>query len=125
MLAHWARTQVGVALSSGEAELNAALKVGCEALCMKIMAEELCMNVGIELFGDSSAAKGTLARQGSGKVKHLETKQLWMQEKVLNGTVKYTKIPRARNAADAMTHHWASAEGEKHFKNMGIVAATT
>lgn len=32
LIANWARTQVGVALSSGKAELNAELKVGCEAI---------------------------------------------------------------------------------------------
>ena len=78
LLAHWSRTQVGVALSSGEAELNAALKTACESIGLRVMAEEMNIELSIEINGDSSAAKGTLARQGSGKIKHLHTKQLWI-----------------------------------------------
>ena len=122
LIAHWARTQVGVALSSGEAELNAALKVGCEAIGVKVMGKELGIEMGIELYGDSSAAKGTLSRQGSGKVKHLETKQLWLQEKIASGLISYHKVPRAWNHADAMTHHWTLVDGDKHFNRMGIRA---
>jgi len=124
LLGHWARTQVGVALSSGEAELNAALKVGTEAIGVDVMSKEMGIVLEIELLGDSSAAKGTLSRQGSGKVKHLETKQLWLQEKIASGYIKYTKIPRAKNVADALTHYWTAAEGEKHFKRMGVEPVT-
>ena len=35
LVAHWSRTQVSVALSSAEAELNAAVKAACEAIGMK------------------------------------------------------------------------------------------
>ena len=65
LVAHWSRTQVSVALSSAEAELNAAVKVACG---------HLGMPVTIKMFGDSSAMKGTLSRKGSGKVKHLEAR---------------------------------------------------
>jgi len=122
LLAHWARTQIGVALSSGEAELNAALKAGCEAIGVQVMSEELGISISINMFGDSSAAKGTLSRQGSGKIKHLETKQLWLQEKILSGVISYTKIPRSVNFSDAMTHYWTAPEGEQHFKRMNIMA---
>ena len=34
LVAHWSRTQVCVALSSAQAELNAAVKAACEAIGM-------------------------------------------------------------------------------------------
>ena len=120
LVAHWARTQVGIALSSGEAELNAALKVVCEAIGVEVMGRELGYELKIDAAGDSSAALGTMSRQGSGKIKHLETKQLWLQEKVLQGKVKYRKIPRAQNVADALTHYWTAGDGAVHFKSMGL-----
>jgi len=125
LLAHWARTQIGVALSSGEAELNSALKLGCEAIGIQVMASELEINLNIEMYGDSSAAKGTLARQGSGKIKHLSTKQLWLQEKVTSGDIKYHKIPRAKNASDVLTHHWVGPEGSRHFRRRGVEPVAT
>ena len=40
VLGHWSRTQPTVALSSGEAEVNAALKGGCEILSVKELLEQ-------------------------------------------------------------------------------------
>ena len=51
-LTHWSRTQSGVALSSGEAELNAALKGGAEGLGIQTMAYDLGWQVDIEVVGD-------------------------------------------------------------------------
>ena len=56
--------------------------------------------------GDSSACKGTLNRIGSGRIKHLETRQLWMQQHIKQGTLKFIKIPREINSADLLTKHW-------------------
>jgi len=124
LIAHWSRTQANVALSSGEAELNAALKVVSEGIGVEVLAAELGDKYEIDAVGDSSAAAGTLSRQGSGKIKHLEAKQLWLQEKIRVGRVKYKKIPRAINSADAMTHYWTNADGEKHFRRMNLRTVT-
>lgn len=40
---------------------------------------------------------------GDGKVKHLYTRFLWMQEVVRKGLVKLGKILRSNNAADVIT----------------------
>ena len=45
----------------------------------------------VKINGDSSAVKGILARRGCGKVKHLEVKQLWLQEQVRSGKVDFQK----------------------------------
>ena len=58
LVAHWSRTQVSVALSSAEAELNAAVKAACEAIGMKQLCGHLGMPVTIKMFSDSSAMKG-------------------------------------------------------------------
>ena len=76
--------------------------------------------VELELFGDSTASRGVLLREGCGKIKHLDVKQLWMQEKVGAGRFEVTQIPRAGNVADALTHHW-SAEAAAHYASMGLV----
>ena len=114
----WSRTQQLIALSSAEAELNASVKAAQEGLSLKHMAEELGDTVWLRLRGDSSANDGILKRSGAGKVKHLSIRQLWLQEKVEEGTLWHEKIPRPTNCADAMTHHFTRAEGEIHFKGM-------
>ena len=119
LVSHWSRTQQTVALSSGEAELNASLKGACESLGEKVMLEELGLKVGIIMYGDSSASQGTIQRQGAGRVKHLSVKQLWIQERVAQKELVTEKIARAHNCADSLTHAWTTAD-LKHFKRMNI-----
>ena len=82
------------------------------------------MDLKIEVLTDSSAAKGILQRRGSGKVKHLEAKQLWVQELVAKNKMVCRKIPRNENPSDAMTHHWSGIDGQEHFKKMGLVCSS-
>ena len=97
LLTHWSRTQSCVALSSGEAELNAMLKAGCEGLSMKYLLEDIGEVKGLHLRGDSSASHGTLNRLGAGRIKHLHTRQLWLQERVYSGEVSVEKVGRSIN----------------------------
>ena len=73
LLLHYSRTQAGVALSSAEAELNGALKMGCEILGISQFCRELGDDMEVKMNGDSSAVKGILARRGCGQVKGGET----------------------------------------------------
>ena len=97
LVTHWSRTQTCIALSSGEAELNAMLKAACEGLSLQYLITEVGVEAGLHLVGDSSASHGTLNRLGSGRVKHLQTRQLWLQEKVHGGEITLEKVPRERN----------------------------
>ena len=90
-----------VCLSSAEAELNAALKMGCEILGMSQFCSEFGYTMKTTINGDSSAVKGILACRGCGKVKHLEVKQLYLQEQVRSGKVEFQKISRKNNPSDA------------------------
>ena len=121
LLSHWARTQQGVALSSAEAELNAAIKAGCESLGVRHMVQEMGKDLGVRVLGDSSAVKGIVSRKGVGRVKHLHTRQLWLQEQIQQKEMAFEKIPRAIISADALTHHYTKAEGMKHFTRMSLI----
>ena len=119
-IAHWSRTQATIALSSGEAELNAALKGGVELLGAGTMVEELGANCALVLRGDSAASKGILSREGAGRLKHISVRQLWMQDIVANRGVSIEQIPRAINTGDAFTKHWGP-DGPSHFARMQVV----
>ena len=67
---------------------------------------------------------GTLSRKGSGKVKHLETRQVWLQEHVALGNVVLLKVHRDLNLADALTHFWSKADCIKHFSKMSLQATS-
>ena len=92
-----------VALSSGEAELKATCKGVAEGLGLQTLAAFLTQApVPLEHFGDATAAFGILKREGSGALKHLDVRQLWVQEVVRRPGVSTVKIPRAVNLADAL-----------------------
>ena len=120
-LGHWSRTQATISLSSGEAELNAALKGGAELLGLCTMLGEIGLDTSAVLLGDSSACHGTLHRDGAGRMKHLELRQLWLQAKVKSGVIDYVKIPREQNPSDSLAKAWA-ADGPKHFEMAGFSA---
>ena len=87
---------------------------------LKHLSGEIGLEFDIEIKTDSSSGKGILSRQGCGKVKHLEARQLWLQQKVLDKEVKIVKVPRKENPSDACTHYWSNIDGEKHFKVIGV-----
>ena len=95
---------MGVALSIAEAELNAALKMGFENLGISQFCRQLGDDMKVKINGDSSAVKAILARRGCGKVKHLELKQLWLQEQVRSRKVDFHKVSGKNNMSDDLTH---------------------
>ena len=110
LIGHWSKMQVGVALSSGEAELNAQVKGIAEGICLRNISKDWGITVGLSSWCDSSAARGILNRIGVGKIKHLDVKQLWVQQHTNNGDVSVHRVPRIHNAADHLTHAGTATE---------------
>ena len=121
LISHWSSTQSVIALSSAEAELNALVKMTSEALGIKNTLLELGRMYSIVTLTDSSASHAILHREGCGKVKHLETRQLWVQSYVEDKRVIVKKIPREINCADSLTHHWSATDGIKHLAKIGLI----
>ena len=61
--------------------------------------------MNIQCFTDSSAARGVAMRRGVGKIQHLETKTLWVQDQADMGIVKMNKVSGCTNPADLMTKY--------------------
>ena len=106
LIKNWATTQTVVAISSGEAEYYGVTKGACEGLGVVGLMEDLGGGrMPIVLETDSSAAKGIATRRGVGKVKHLETRTLWVQDQVERGRLKVKKIDGPSNTADVLTKY--------------------
>ena len=106
VIKHWSKTQAGIALSSGEAELYALIKSSIETIGVQHLIKELGYEHTGNLYTDSTAAKGTVSRTGSARLKHVETNLFWIQEKAASGQLRYGKVARSNNIADMLTHHW-------------------
>ena len=84
--------QSRVALSSCEAELNAAVKATSEALHLRSLGRGSGHELKLQLLLDASATIGIVHRTGVGKLKHLDAKQLWIQEYVTRREIQVIKI---------------------------------
>ena len=115
------RGQASVALSSCEAEVMAASEGIKEALLL----QEILMFVGlghyeIEIKVDSSAAHAFFHRRGVGRMKHIDSRILWLQDLIAAGGVRLKKIPRTQNLADMLTHTPSAKELEIFLPLMSL-----
>ena len=115
----WSRTQDAITLSSAEAELVALGKLAMEILGVRSMCEEWEMSQPSQisdLFADASAALSIAKRQGAGKMRHINVKSLWLQEKAVQLLLRYNKIKGEDNPADGLTKHVRQELIEKYLQ---------
>jgi hypothetical protein len=103
LIKSWSRTQNSITLSSAEAELVAVSKLAAELLGLAAMLRDWDREVTVDLFVDSSAALGTVARKGAGKLRHINIGLLWLQEKESSGEMRFHKVKGVSNPADLFT----------------------
>ena len=72
--------------------------------------DDLGIHLAVRVWTDSSAALGIASRSGLGKLRHLETHTLWVQEKVRTGAISLKKVWGEVNPADLFTKHLPSRE---------------
>ena len=120
LLKHWSTTQKAVTLSSSEAGLGGIVKGAAEALGLRSLANDLGINLDLEIHADSSAALGICKRSGIGRVRHLAVGQLWVQERLRSGDFKLFKVAGAMNPADLFTKHLARDLMDQHLQRMSV-----
>ena len=95
------------------------MKGASEALGLQSLASDMKIDAPVQIKTDSSAAIGICTRTGIGKVRHLATGQLWVQEKIRNGSIRLFKHPGADNPGDICTKHVPSELLNRHLPSMG------
>ncbi len=107
---HWSSTQANVALSSGEAEFNGVVRAGGQGLGFQALLRDCGVEAPLRVWTDSSAAIGICTRQGLGKLRHLDTHTLWIQQAVRSKRIDLRKVLGDENPADLLTKHSLSRE---------------
>ena len=105
LLKHWSTTQQTVALSSGEAELKGIEKGAAEGLGLQSVGRDLSIELGVDIYTDSSAAMGMVARKGMGRVRHVEVSELWILDAVKSKMLTVNEVKREDHPADILTKH--------------------
>ncbi len=121
----WSCAQGAVALSSAEAEFYAMVEATTRAKGIVAVMVEMGFNISepIYVFTDSSAARSFVSRQGLGKMKHLEIRDLWLQRDVGMYPFIVHKVDGTRNPADLMTKYSQRWDIEVRLDLMGMTVA--
>ena len=114
----WSTTQSVLALSSAEAELYALVKGAAQSLGLISLAADLGIKVEVMIHSDASAALGIVAREGLGKLRHINVQYLWIQTRVSEGSLDVMKVPGLQNPADLFTKHLAAADVAKFCEEL-------
>ena len=108
LLKSWSSTQGPIALSSGEAEFYGVVKGSSAALGYQALLSDLGISLDVRVWTDSSATMGICGRRGLGKLRHVDTQSLWIQQKVREKEFELRKVRGDMNPADVCTKHLTS-----------------
>ena len=105
------RRQAVVSLSSAEAEFYACVATVSEGIAIRRLLEHAGFgrktdegyDLTLRARLDSSAARAVLNRQGVGRIRHLEARALWIQDKVVAKELLVSAVPCADSEADVGT----------------------
>ena len=110
-----------IALSVGESEYYAFVKSSGSLLAMQSLCQDLGLQLGTESYVDSTTAKSIGDRLGVARVKHMQTRWLWCQERVQMGDLTVTHQRTAENVSDVLTKPLTRAAMDKFCLRLGLL----
>ncbi|CAK0851674.1 unnamed protein product [Prorocentrum cordatum] len=120
MLAAYSTTQKPIATSSGESEYYGMFKAGSRLVGMALMAKDYGLTYKAELRADASAGIGIASRRGIGKIRHLHTQALWLQQAVADKRLSVVKTKGESNPANLPTKHVDGKTMWQHLADLGF-----
>ncbi len=106
-----------IAFSSGEADLYWVGTAGSHGLGVVGVFRELGLKFGLQINSDSVAARSICSGIGTGKVRHLDVWELWIQERVSRGGLSIRKVHGPDKLAGVLTKHVPGSVLDKPFEN--------
>ena len=110
LIKSWSSTQTSVSLSSGESEFYGVVKAGGVSLGYQALLRDLGLELPVRVWTDSTATLGICGRQGLGKLRHIDTQCLWIQQRVRDKSIELYKVRGEDNPADLFTKHLVSKD---------------
>ena len=87
---------------------------------LRSVAGDLGLSWNLIILTDASAAIGVCRRRGLGKIRHLATADLWIQDKLRCKEFQLVKVAGVDNVSDIMTKFTDRSTLEKHLLSMGL-----
>ena len=117
-------TQSLVALSGAEAEFYSCNRGTAGGLQTCHFLTEAVYKVVPRVWSDSSACRGIVRRTGSGRLRHLEIRHMWTQERLQKVEFLLKAVPMNDNVADLVTKQLAAARIEELLATLGVRRCT-
>ena len=92
-----------------------------QALGLQSICRDLGLDLKLRVHSDATAAIGIAKRRGLGRIRHLHTADLWVQEKIRSGHVELLKILGSENPADLFTKYVDSTVIAMARKRMDLI----
>ena len=106
----WSSTQAVISLSSGEAEFYGVVKASGIGLGYVALLGHLGWTIPLRVWTDSTATIGICGRSGLGKLRHIDARAFWIQQRVKDSSFELHKIRGEVNPADLRTEHLPSGQ---------------
>ena len=110
-----------MSLSSGEAEFYSIVRGVSIGISLQEVLRGWGFDPKLKVHTDSAAALGTCSRQGLGKSRHVQTRFLWVQEKLALKEFELLKVATKDNVADICMKCLPALEAETHMKSMSFI----
>ena len=118
----WSRSQRSIALSSCESEYLSAVGGAAEGLYVGRLWRFLTRKeVAVNTITDSSSCRAFSQRQGVGRLKHIDAKFLWVQQRLKEGAMATEGVPTLLNVADIGTKRLTKVRRAFLMYLMGMV----
>ena len=87
---------------------------------MQSLFKDLGVDMEVQITTDSSTGKSVASRRGAGKIRHLDTRELWIQERVARGDIMIEKVRGEDNVADGLTKHVDKQKMDQFMSECGF-----
>ena len=114
--------QSAISLNASEAELYALCHGAAHGLALQAYLRDLGLDLPVKIKSDSSSARSFANRRGLGKQRHVQTRYLWLQERVANRHLEVEKVATKYNVSDILTKCCGIETLRRHLTQLGLVA---
>ena len=115
------RTHQVVFLSTAESKFSGIVRGAASGIHLREAFTRLGFTVQLRVLSDSSAARAMTARTGSGRVKHVETRYLCLQDRVRKKQFSVGCIDTSHNTTDLGSKFYSGERLQELMRMMPIV----
>ena len=111
--------QSTLSLSVEESDWYALVKGCAVGFGLQGLLKDWGVDIKVRIKTDSSAAIGIGNRRGLGKLRHVQTRYLWVQERIAHKDLTVAKVHTSVNFSDMLTKPMSGEELRKFSEMIG------